>query len=348
MKAQVLTGLRQMKMVNQTMPRLEKSNDVLLRVAYVGVCGSDVHYYETGRIGSQVVQFPFAVGHECTAIVEAVGQTVQNVQVGQTVAVEPAVSCHQCDQCLAGRPHTCRKLKFLGCPGQLEGCLKEYIVMPSECCFPIDGKATLQQGVLCEPFAIGLYAVQLSDIRQGQRVAVLGSGPIGLSCLAAARASGAGRVYVTDLIDARLAAAKQMGADWVGNPSKGDIVSQILAAEPLGLDIVYECAGQQETLDQAIQLLKPGGKLMLIGIPRDDRVFFSPDLMRRKEIAILNVRRQNHCTQKAIDWVAQKKVILDPMITHTFDFEQTVEAFEMVAGYRDGVIKALIKIYDPK
>lgn len=348
MKAQVLTGLRQMKIVDQNMPRLETANDVLLRVAYVGVCGSDVHYYETGRIGSQIVQFPFAVGHECTAIVEAVGQAVQNVQVGQIVAVEPSVSCHQCDQCLAGRPHTCRKLKFLGCPGQLEGCLKEYIVMPSECCFPIDGKATLAQGVLCEPFAIGLYAVQLSDIRKGQRAVVLGSGPIGLSCLVAAKASGAGRVYVTDLIDARLATAKQMGADWVGNPAKGDIVSQISAEEPLGLDIVYECAGQQETLDQAIQLLKPGGKLMLIGIPRHDQVFFSPDLMRRKEIAILNVRRQNHCTQKAIDWVAQKKVVLDPMITHTFHFDQTVEAFEMVAGYRDGVIKALIKVYEPR
>jgi len=344
MKAQMLTALRTIECRDIPTPAIVHPNDVLLKLAYVGVCGSDVHYYETGRIGSQVVRYPYAVGHECAAIVAEVGSAVKTLRIGQSVVVEPAVSCHTCDQCRAGRPHTCRKLKFLGCPGQLDGCLSEYIVMPSECCLPIDGKITLPQGVLCEPFAIGVYAVQQSGIGAGMTAAALGAGPIGLSCLAAAKAQQAAEVFVTDLIAERRRAAAQGGADWVGSPEQEDIVAAILARQPGGLDVVYECAGQQETIDQALALLKPGGKLMLIGIPREEKLYFCPDLMRRKEISVINVRRQNHCTPKAIDLIAQKKVNLDYMITHTFDFDQTAEAFELVAGYRDGVIKALIKV----
>ena len=344
MKAQMLTALRRIELKEIPRPRVQGPTDVLLKIKYVGVCGSDVHYYETGRIGSQVVEYPYQVGHECSAVVVEVGSAVTSLAAGQAVVVEPAVSCHMCDQCRAGRPHTCRKLKFLGCPGQLPGCLSEYLVMPAECCFPIDGKITLQQGVLCEPFAIGVYAVQQSAVGMSMKVGVLGAGPIGLSCLAAAKAEGVQTAYVTEIIPERMAIAQQAGADWVGSPRTEDVVGAVMQREPEGLDIVYECAGQQETLDQAVEMLKPGGKLMIIGIPREDRVSFCPDLIRRKEITLINVRRQNHCTQKAIDLVAQKKVDLDFMITHTFDFEQTAEAFEVVAGYRDGVVKALIKV----
>ena len=344
MKAQLLTGLRTLECREIATPVIARPTDVLLKIAYVGVCGSDVHYFETGRIGSQVVQYPFAVGHECSAAVVEVGPAVTGLKAGQTVAIEPAVPCHTCDQCRTGRPHTCRTLKFLGCPGQIPGCLSEFLVMPAECCLLIDGKITLEQGVLCEPFAIGVYAVQQSSLRPAMTAAVLGAGPIGLSCLAAAKAAGAGVVYMTDIIPERAAIAKRAGADWVGNPGVEDVVSAVVTQQPDGLDVAYECAGQQETIDQALRMLKPGGTLMLIGIPREERIGFCPDLMRRKEIRVLNVRRQNHCTQKAIDLVAQKKVDLDYMITHTFDFSQTAEAFELVAGYRDGVVKALIKV----
>ena len=317
---------------------------MLLKIAYVGVCGSDVHYYETGRIGSQVVQFPFAVGHECSATVVDFGSKVTSLEKGEPVVVEPAVSCGQCDQCRAGRAHTCRQLKFLGCPGQIEGCLSEYLVMPAECCLPTKGKISLQQGVLCEPFAIGVYAVQRSQLQAGQSIAILGAGPIGLSCLAAAQVQSAGKIYVTEKIPERMKIASSAGANWVGNPDTEDIVASILKQQPDGVDIVYECAGQQETLDQAVKILKPGGKLMAIGIPRESRISFCPDLIRRKEISIINVRRQNHCTQKAIDLLAEGKVNIDFMITHTFDFKQTPEAFDLVANYRDGVVKALIKV----
>jgi L-iditol 2-dehydrogenase len=343
-KSQVLTDLQQMELRETLSPAITGRTDVLLRVEWVGVCGSDIHYYETGRIGSQVVQYPYRVGHECAATVVDYGTDVKGLRKGEPVVVEPAMPCGQCDQCRAGREHTCRDLRFLGCPGQAEGCLGEYLVMPAHCCFPTHGQITLEQGVLCEPFAIGVYAVQCSALRQKQSAAVFGAGPIGLSCLAAAQAQNAGSIYVTDKISERIAAARNAGAAWVGNPDDQDVTSEILRRQPDGVDVAFECAGQQETLDQAVQVLKPGGRLMMIGIPRQDRITFNPDLVRRKEISLINVRRQNQCTRKAMDLIAQGRVKLDYMITHTFDFAHSKEAFDLVAGYRDGVIKALIKV----
>jgi L-iditol 2-dehydrogenase len=344
MKAAVLTGIRQMELRDVPEPTIEKATDVLLKLKMVGVCGSDVHYYETGKIGSQVVQYPFIVGHECAATVQAVGGSVARVKVGDTVVVEPAVSCHQCDQCRRGRENTCFDLRFLGTPGQGNGCLCEYIVMPQESCFPTNGAISIEQAVLCEPFAIGVYSVQQSRIPKDARVAILGSGPIGLSCLAAAQAEGAKAIYMTDKLDYRVQAAKKGGANWAGNPDRQDIVAAILEQEPLGLDVVYECAGQQETLDEAVELLQPGGTLMLVGIPRFARVSFSIDKIRRKELALINVRRQNNCTQKAIDLQASGKVDLDFMVTHHFTLEHARQAFDMVAQYDDGVIKAMIEM----
>ena len=340
----MLTGIGQLEQRDVPMPEIISPNDVLLKIAYVGVCGSDIHYYETGQIGSQVVQFPFTVGHECSAIVVDFGPDVTNLEKGEPVVVEPAISCGQCDQCKVARPHTCKHLKFLGCPGQIEGCLSEYIVMPSECCFPTKERISLQQGILCEPFAIGVYAVAQSRFQTSQTIVILGAGPIGLSCLIAAQVQLAARIYVTEKITERIEIANNAGADWVGNPDIDDIVNAILKQQPQGVDIVFECAGQQETLDQAIEILKPGGKLMMIGIPRKPRISFCPDLVRRKEITLINVRRQNHCTQKAIDLIAEDKANLDFMLTHIFDFNQTKEAFDLVACYRDGVVKALIKV----
>jgi len=351
MKAVLLTGIRQMKLADVPEPAIEKDDDVLLKIEMVGVCGSDVHYYETGGIGSQVVEYPFIVGHECAATVKAVGGAVARVKVGDEIVVEPAVACHECDQCRQARENTCRNLRFLGTPGEGNGCLCEYIVMPEECCFPTNGAITLEQAVCCEPFAIGLYAVKQAQIPENAKIAILGSGPIGLSCMAAAKAQDAEGfpqsvvpIYMTDKVQERLQVAKNAGAAWVGNPEKQDIVKPILQRHPLGIDVVYECAGQQETLDEAVELLRPGGALILIGAPRFERVSFVIDKMRRKEITLINIRRQNGCTQRAIDLIASGEVNIDFMITHKFKLEQTQDAFCLVAEYRDGVVKALIEL----
>ena len=343
MKAMVLTGIRAMELRDVPDPKLESDTDVLLRLAVVGVCGSDVHYYATGRIGSQVVEYPFTVGHECSAVVERVGSAVTRVKPGDRVAVEPAMPCGQCDQCRVGRPHTCRKLRFLGCPGQARGCLSERLVMPEHSCFPIPGRMTLEQAALSEPLSIGLYAARFSVSMPGAAIGILGAGPIGLSVLVSARHMGARAIYVTDRMDRRLEVARVAGAGWGGNPDRQDVVREIASREPLLLDAVFECCGQQAALDQAVELLKPGGKLMLVGIPEIDRVSFEIDKLRRKEICIQNVRRQNHCVQDALDLISSGGLGVDFMVTHRFPLARCREAFEMVHAYSDGVVKAMIQ-----
>ena len=325
-------------------PQIERDTNVLLKIEKVGVCGSDVHYFETGRIGSQVVQFPYIVGHECAATVADVGKAVTSVKPGDPVVVEPAVSCHECDQCRMGRENTCSNLRFLGTPGQGNGCLSEYLVMPEECCLPTNGRITIEQGVLCEPLAIAVYSVKQSKLPRGADVAILGAGPIGLSVLVSAQAEGAGTCYMTEKIDGRVEVARQAGATWVGNPLTQDVVGEILKRQPLGMDLVYECAGQQETIDQAVAVLKPGGTLMLIGIPREDRISFAIDQIRRKEITIVNVRRQNACTRTTMDLVAAGSIRPDFMVTHRFKLDRVQEAFELVEAYNDGVVKAMIEL----
>ncbi len=342
MKAIALTELRKMELVERPAPQIRRPSDVLLKLEATGVCGSDVHYYATGRIGSQVVKFPFVVGHECAARVIETGKDVTRVKEGDLVAIDPAMPCHTCDQCKLGRENTCRNMKFLGCPGQAEGCLTEYIVMPADTLFPVTGKITAEQAALVEPLSIGVYAVKQAKLPDSATIAILGTGPIGLSTMLAARAQGIKNICITDKIDERVRTAAQQGVSYAGNPTKSDVVNEILTKYPDGMDAVFECAGQQDTIDQAIDLLKPGGTLMLIGIPTSDRVSFIAERIRRKEITIINVRRQNNCVQPAIDLLISKKINADFMITHRFKLENTRQAFDLVDKYQDGVIKAMI------
>jgi L-iditol 2-dehydrogenase len=304
MKSMQLTGIRRMELSDVPQPEIRQDTDVLVRMQAVGVCGSDVHYYTTGKIGSQVVQYPFPVGHEGAGYVEKTGSAVHSLRAGDRIAIEPAMPCGECDQCLSGRPHTCRKLRFLGCPGQAGGCLSEYIVMPQDSCIPIPGAMSFEQAAISEPLAIGLYAARLAGDLRGKHIAILGSGPIGLSVLAAAGLAGAETIHLTDKIDERLRIARQSGATATYNILHGDAVAGISRQEPRMLDLVFECCGQQEALDQAIQLLKPGGKLLIIGIPEFSRFSFPVDDLRRKEICIQNVRRQNGCDKEAVRVIA--------------------------------------------
>jgi len=331
-----------MEMMEVPDPVIVNDDDVLIRMRTLGVCGSDIHYYVSGRIGSQVVKYPFAVGHEGSGQVEAVGQAVQRVSPGDRIAIDPAMPCWECDQCLAGRPHTCRNLRFLGCPGQAEGCLSEYIVMPETSCFKIPGTMSYDQAAISEPLSIGLYAVRQSIPMQGASVGILGFGPIGMSVMLPAMAMGAGKVAVTDKIDERLQIAEKSGAGLVANPDREDVVKKISGEIPHLLDVVFECCGQQDAIENGVDLLKPGGKLMIIGIPEFDRWSFPVDDTRHKELTIQNVRRQNGEVRPALKMMEQGLIDVNPMVTHRFLFRDAKEAFDLVAGYRDGVMKAMI------
>lgn len=346
MKAAFLTGLRQLAIRETPLPEITDPRSVLLSVGTVGVCGSDVHYYTTGRIGSGVVKYPERTGHECAGTVVETGKEVKRLKEGQRVAIDPLIACGKCDQCLAGRQHTCRNQSFLGSAGQAPGALAEYLVMPESSCYAIPDAMTLVQAAAVEPLSIGVYAQRLAGTESGAKIAILGSGPIGLCVLLAGRAAGEAKVYVTDLLDERLEAAGRCGADWVGNAKKIDVVRAIQAEEPLGMDYVFECAGQQETLDQAVELLKPGGTLLIVGIPEVDRVSFDIHDLRRKEIRLQNVRRQNHCTATAIRLISTGAVNVDQLVTHHFSLAEAQRAFDLVADYRDGVVKAMIHVTD--
>ena len=342
MRAAVLEGVRSVVMRDVPEPALQKDNDVLLSVDAVGMCGSDIHYYSQGRIGSQVVTYPFIVGHEFGGTVLAVGGAVTRVKPGDRVAVDPAMPCFVCDQCLAGRFHTCRHMPFLGCPGQAAGCLCERIVMPETSCFAVPAAFSAEDAALIEPLSIGCYAVKLSALTRGSHIAIQGCGPIGLSILLAARQAGVARVTVSDPLAYRREAALRLGADAAFAPDA--LSAQLAGQEPLGVASVFECCGKQEAMDQAVPLLKPGGTLMLVGIPETDRVSFSIDLLRRKEIRIQNVRRQNDCVEAAIA-LLERQPAARAMITHRFEAEHTAEAFATVAHYCDGVIKAMVRFH---
>ena len=342
MKAMVLAGIRRIDVVDKPVPVIEHPKDVLLQIVRVGLCGSDVHYYTQGRIGDQVVSFPFTVGHECSAIVEAVGDRVTRVRPGDLVAVEPGISCYACDQCRLGHFNTCRHMRFLGCPGQVEGCLSDLLVMPETCCYRADG-LTPDQAALVEPLTVGLYSAKLAGDLQGKTIGILGSGPIGLSVLLAAQAAGASAVYVTDRLDYRIAMARQQGATWTGNPDRTDVVAEIIEREPLGLDVVVECCGQQSALDQAISLCKPMSRLVVTGITEADRVTLDIHQARRKGLSLINVRRQNECNQEVIELIASGKIKPEFMITHRFGLDEVAEAFDVLANYRDRVVKAIVQ-----
>ncbi|QDU57489.1 zinc-dependent alcohol dehydrogenase [Aeoliella mucimassa] len=343
MKSFKLSALHTLESMEVPAPVIERGTDVLVRIGAVGVCGSDLHYYTTGRIGDQVVEYPFTVGHECAGTVIQVGSEVTRVAVGDRVAIEPSLSCGSCDQCVAGRENTCRNNLFLGCPGQVEGALAELMVMPETNLFRVGDEVDFGMATFSEPLAIGVYTVQQSQLRQEHAIGLLGMGPIGHSVMLPAIDLGCRAIYCTEKVDARCDKAVEAGAHWAGNVDRDDVVREILSREPAGLDIVYECCGDQRALDQAVELLKPGGRLMIVGIPECDEVSFAPHVMRRKEITIVNVRRQRGCVPAALELIAKYPTHVDRLLTHRFAFADTEAAFDFVEHKRDGVIKAIVE-----
>jgi L-iditol 2-dehydrogenase len=218
----------------------------------------------------------------------------------------------------------------------------EYIVMPEKSCFVLSGKLTSDHGSISEPLSIGVYSVKKAGVIKDLKIGVLGFGPIGMSVTLAAKAAGVNSVYVTDKVEARLSIAAKEGAVLTGNPSKENIVEKILKTAPLGLDVVFECCGQQEALDQAVDLLKPGGKLIVVGIPEFNEWSLNVEKTRRNEISLQFIRRQVDCVEPTLEMMKNGLISIDNMVTHRFPFDRTKEGFDLVAGYNDGVMKAMI------
>jgi L-iditol 2-dehydrogenase len=343
MQASFLYGIRDLRLKEAPVP-LPDPGEVLLKIASVGVCGSDVHYYVEGRIGIQVVTDPIIMGHEFSAWVAGVGAGVTGLENGQLVAVEPGISCGHCEPCLSGHPNLCPQVRFCGTP-PVNGVFSEYAVMPAKNCFPLPQEFTAEQGALLEPLGIALHSVDLARLKPGQTIAVLGAGPIGLLIAAVARACGASEVYMTEPLAYRREFARSYVADAALDPYANEVVEEIRnLTNGRGVDVAFEAAGALETPQQAAAVTRPGGKVILVGIPADDTMTMNASTARHRGLTIKLVRRMKHTYPRAIRLVQSDQVHLDPLVTHRFPLSRIAEAFELVAGYRDGILRAIIEI----
>jgi L-iditol 2-dehydrogenase len=344
MKVAHFTSLRHIELADAPEPSIARPDDLLLAIDRVGVCGSDVHYYLEGRIGDQILKYPATLGHECSGTVLAIGSGVTNVAPGDRVAVDPAFPCRECDQCRAGRLHTCRRLRFMGMPGQAPGALAERSIVPAGCCFKIPESVSLDEAMLVEPLSVALHATRLAQLAGGMKIAILGTGPIGLSVMLCAKTNAACTIVATDLLDERLAVARRCGADMTFNARQANVAAESARAGLTEFDVVFECSGDPACVNQGLSLLCPGGALIMVGIPPVDSISFDPHVVRRNELRLQGVRRQNHCVGPVIDLIAAGRLDASPLVTHHFAMEKSSAAFEMVADYRDGVIKAVIDV----
>ena len=344
MRAIGLFGLHDLRAIRMPHPGQPGRGEVLLKVASVGICGSDHHYYHEGAIGSAIVDAGMVMGHEFSGWVAAVGDGVDGLEIGQLVAVEPAIPCGTCESCLHGHPNLCPEVLFCGSPNHI-GALADYIRMPAENCFPLPGGMTPDEGAMLEPLGVAIHTVDLAHLKVGETVAVLGAGPIGLFTARLARAAGAGAVYVTEPLAYRREVALATAADLAFDPSREDVVAAILQATGgRGVDVAFEAAGAAETPDQAAQVTRPGGKVVVVGIPDDDTMRMSASAVRRKGLTIKLVRRMKHTYPRAIELVQSGSVDAARMATHAFTAEQADQAFALVDRYGDGVLRAVIRM----
>jgi L-iditol 2-dehydrogenase len=343
MRCAQLRAIGSFDLVECTPPEIKKG-EVLVAVRATGICGSDVHYYRQGRIGDQVIDFPQQLGHESAGIV-ARAFSGSRFREGDRVAIEPGLSCGECEHCLAGCQNRCPSVRFLGSPG-MPGAYAEYVVCDQRQLASLPDELSFDEGAMLEPLGVGLHAVRLAGLTPGETVGIFGAGPIGLVTLAMARAAGVRDIYLADRLAYRLAfAQREYGVEHVIDATRHDPAAYIAGnTGGRGLDCTFDAAGEQQTIDWTLEAARIGGRALIIGIPETDTIVVDPHGMRRKELLVRNVRRSNRTLEPCIDLVRRGIVSVGPMATHHFSLERIGEGFETVAGYRDGVIRAMVTI----
>jgi len=343
MKVARLYGPLDLRIEDDEIPK-PGPGEALIEVKAAGICGSDVHYYVDGRIGDVVVREPIVLGHEFSGVVRELGSGVEGLEVGMRVAVEPGIPCWKCEFCRRGDYNLCPDMKFCG-TFPIDGCYKEYHVHPAELLFPMPSDMSFEVGAMIEPLSVSVHAVDLARIRPGARVAVLGAGSIGLTVLQMAKAAGASEIYVTDKLEPRLRMALKLGATEAIKVSDGGAVGPIKElTSGRGADVVFEAAGAPETPGEAVELAKPGGAVIIIGIPEEDRISFAASPARRKGLTIRMIRRMRGTYPRSIDLISRGIVDVASLVTHRFKLDRIEEAFELVRNYRDGVVKAVVEL----
>lgn len=342
-KAAFMTGINKIEIRDIEMPKPQKGQ-VIVKLEYVGICGSDVHYLEYGKIGDFIVDGDFILGHECAGTVTQLGEGVKDLKIGDRVALEPGITCGQCEFCKTGRYNLCADVEFLATP-PYHGCLMNYIAFPENMCFKLPDNMSTKEGALVEPLSVGIHAAKQGNVSLGDRVIILGAGCIGLVTVLACKAFGASEIIVSDILPKRLEYAKKVGATHVINSSETDVFKEIEALTGgEGADIVIETAGSSVTYSQTPYFVKRGGTIVLVGMAADDIIRFNFAKLMGKEAQIKTVFRYRNIYPQAINAISQGSIDVSPIVTHEFDFEDTAEAFDFVINNKKDVVKAVIKL----
>ena len=339
MKAAELIGIREFRIVDQDLPD-PGPGQVQVRVAAVGICGSDLHNFTEGGIGDSPCKYPMILGHEPSGVVLKTGPGVSGLAAGDQFALEPAIACGECRLCRMGRENLCDNMRFMS-SGGIPGFFRERVNVPAHNLIPVPKHVGLREATLIEPIAVALHSLSFASLKAGETAVVFGAGPIGLLTIAALKLAGAGRVWAVEPVAHRREMAKAMGADVV-----------LDAAEPVatiwhdtgnrGVDLAFDCAAGVDTVNQCIGALTKTGRLIYTAIPAAVHVPFHAPGLRKKEISFFNVYRSNHQTEQARDILADHVALFAPMLTHAKPLDQIQQAFDLVTRYEDGVGKMLV------
>jgi L-iditol 2-dehydrogenase len=314
--------------------------EVQVKIEAVGVCGSDLHAYSEGAIGSTPNVYPMILGHEPSGTIVKVGSGVTGLAVGDRGALEPALYCYHCEFCLTGHHNVCANIRFLSNPN-IPGFFRERVNLPASNFAPIPNGMSFAEATLAEPLAIALHSLRLASIRADEDVAVIGAGPIGLMTIAALRALKVSRIWAIEPLSHRRELALSIGADAALEPELA-FQEVLRGTNGRGVDCALDCAAAERTSDQAVHLTRNAGRIALTGIHSTQFVSLDGSAMRRKELTIYNVRRSNHETHDALELLRASPGWFAPILTHSRQIDQIDEAFAIASQYLDGVGKMVV------
>lgn len=343
MKTAVMLGIGKMGFEERSIPQI-KDNEVLVKLEYVGICGSDLHYYETGAIGDYVVKPPFVLGHEPGGVVVEVGKAVKHLKVGDKVALEPGKTCGHCEFCKSGKYNLCPDVVFFATP-PVDGVFQEYVAHEADLCFKLPENMSTLEGALIEPLAVGFHAAIQGEAKIGQTAVVMGAGCIGLVSMMALKSMGVSKVYVVDIMEKRLEKALELGADGVINGKEKNAVEEVMKlTDGKGCDLVIETAGTEITTVQAIHMAKKGTNIVLVGYSKTGKMTLPMSLVLDKELTFKTVFRYRHIYPLAIEAVSSGKVNLKGIVTNIFKLDDIQKAMDYSVNNKADIVKAVVEI----